>query len=190
MQYLNYYYNNFRVSHNGQNKDLSNTGGKGTELVSDFTLTEDTYAKVTAAADAFGYHLPNFDVLSRDQEAGIGFEGQNKYFFRRIFINKEHGSSSSYVRKNTPKRISHILYHPVITDISSSDLSYSDNGYTTYSLTFAYENWSVYDHGDAKNSSSLYDDVSDYFSSGEDKPPTGNTSGTASAPFTPGGGFQ
>ena len=190
MQYLNYYYNNFRVSHNGQNKDLSNTGGKGTELVSTFSLTEDTYAKVTAAADAFGYHLPNFDVLSRDQEAGIGFEGQNKYFFRRIFINKEHGSSSSYVRKNTPKRISHILYHPVITDISSSDLSYSDNGYTTYSLTFAYENWSVYDHGDAKNSSSLYDDVSDYFSSGEDKPPTGNTSGTASAPFTPGGGFQ
>ena len=69
-------------------------------------------------------------------------------------------------------------------------MSYSDNGYTTYSLTFAYENWSVYDHGDAKNSSSLYDDVSDYFSSGEDKPPTGNTSGTASAPFTPGGGFQ
>ena len=168
MQYLNYYFNNFRVSHNGKNKDLSNTGGKGSKLVSDVTLTEDTYAKVTAAADAFGYHLPNFDKLSRDKEAGIGFEGQNKYFFRRIFINKEHGSSSSYVRKNTPKRISHILYHPVITDISSSDLNYSDNGVITYSLTFAYENWSVYDHGDAKNSSSLYDDVSDYFSSGEE----------------------
>ena len=126
--------------------------------------------------------MPNYDTLTAtDQSEGKNkFEGQNKYFFRRIFINKEHGASSSYVRKNNPKRISHILYHPVITDISASDLSYTDNGYTTYSLTFAYENWSVYDHGDAKNSSSLYDTASDYFSSGGEK-----TAKTEASPFTP-----
>ena len=33
MQYLNYYFNNFRVSHGGKNKDLSNTGGKGTAII-------------------------------------------------------------------------------------------------------------------------------------------------------------
>ena len=97
MQYLNYYYNNFRVSHNGQNKDLSNTGGKGTELVSTFSLTEDTYAKVTAAADAFGYHLPNYETLTAggQAEGKNKFEGQNKYFFRRIFINKGNGEFSN-----------------------------------------------------------------------------------------------
>jgi len=171
MQYLNYYWRNFRVSHGGQNKDLSNTGGKGTAIIDKSTLTEDTYEKVTAASESFGYHLPNYETLTAggQVEGKNKFEGQNKYFFRRIFINKEHGASSSYVRKNTPKRISHILYHPVITDISSSDLSYTDNGYITYSVTFGYENWSVYDHGDAKNSSSLFDTASDYFSDGAEK---------------------
>ena len=182
MQYLNYYFNNFRVSHGGQNKDLSNTGVKGTAIIDKSTLTEDTYEKVTAAAESFGYHLPNYETLTAggQAEGKNKFEGQNKYFFRRIFINKEHGASSSYVRKNTPKRISHILYHPVITDISSSDLNYSDNGVITYSITFAYENWSVYDHGDAKNSSSLYDTASDYFSDGEEK-----TAVAEASPYTP-----
>ena len=182
MQYLNYYFNNFRVSHGGQNKDLSNTGVKGTAIIDKSTLTEDTYEKVTAAAESFGYHLPNYETLTAggQAEGKNKFEGQNKYFFRRIFINKEHGASSSYVRKNTPKRISHILYHPVITDISSSDLNYSDNGVITYSITFAYENWSVYDHGDAKNSSSLYDTASDYFSDGGEKTPVAEAS-----PYTP-----
>ena len=182
MQYLNYYFNNFRVSHGGQNKDLSNTGVKGTAIIDKSTLTEDTYEKVTAAAESFGYHLPNYETLTAggQAEGKNKFEGQNKYFFRRIFINKEHGASSSYVRKNTPKRISHILYHPVITDISSSDLNYSDNGVITYSITFAYENWSVYDHGDAKNSSSLYDTASDYFSDGGEK-----TAVTEASPYTP-----
>jgi len=182
MQYLNYYWRNFRVSHGGQNKDLSNTGSKGTAIIDKSTLTEDTYEKVTAASESFGYHLPNYETLTAggQSEGKNKFEGQNKYFFRRIFINKEHGASSSYVRKNTPKRISHILYHPVITDISSSDLSYTDNGYITYSVTFAYENWSVYDHGDAKNSSSLFDTASDYFSDGKEK-----TTETEASPFTP-----
>ena len=182
MQYLNYYFNNFRVSHGGQNKDLSNTGVKGTAIIDKSTLTEDTYEKVTAAAESFGYHLPNYETLTAggQAEGKNKFEGQNKYFFRRIFINKEHGASSSYVRKNTPIRISHILYHPVITDISSSDLNYSDNGVITYSITFAYENWSVYDHGDAKNSSSLYDTASDYFSDGEEK-----TAVAEASPYTP-----
>ena len=173
MQYLNYYWKNFRVDLDGSNKDLSNTGAKGADITQAMSITEDAYEKITSASDAFGYHLPNYNEMTAKidgirSRANVG--GRNKYFFRRIFINKEHGASSSYVRKNTPKRISHILYHPIITDISSSDLSYTDNGYITYSLTFAYENWSTYDHGDAKNSSSLYDTVSDYFSSGDQKP--------------------
>ena len=177
MQYLNYYWKNFRVDLDGSNTDLSNTGAKGAEITQAMSITEDAYEKITSASDAFGYYLPNYNEMTAKidgirSRANVG--GRNKYFFRRIFINKEHGASSSYVRKNTPKRISHILYHPVITDISSSDLSYSDNGFITYSITFAYENWSVYDHGDAKNSSSLYDTASDYFSSGEETPaPTG-----------------
>jgi len=177
MQYLNYYWRNFRVDLNGSNKDLSNTGDKGAKHSEGLSLTEDAYEKITSASEAFGYYLPNYTELTSKLDgilSGANIGGRNKYFFRRIFINKEHGSSSSYVRKNTPKRISHILYHPVITDISSSDLSYTDNGIITYSITFAYENWSVYDYGDAKNSSSLYDTASDYFSSGEPAPaPTG-----------------
>ena len=183
MQYLNYYWRNFRVDHAGNNKDLSTTGDKGAKMSADFSLTEDAYEKITAASDAFGYHLPNFTELTSKLDgilSGANVGGRNKYFFRRIFINKEHGASSSYVRKNTPKRISHILYHPVITDISSSDLNYSDNGIITYSITFAYENWSVYDHGDAKNSSSLYDTASDYFSDGGEK-----TAVTEASPYTP-----
>ena len=190
MQYLNYYWSNFRVDH-WATTDLSNTGDKGAKLTEHYTLTEDAYDKISAATAAFGYHLPNYAELTQNLDgilSGANIGGRNKYFFRRIFINKEHGASSSYVRKNTPKRISHILYHPVITDISTSDLSYSDNGYVTYSVTFAYENWSIYDHGDAKNSSSLYDNVSDYFSDGSEVPD--NSSGTAQAPFTPGGGIQ
>ena len=171
MQYLNYYWKNFRVDHLGVNKDLSNTGDKGAKQSEGLSLTEDAYEKITSASDAFGYYLPNYTELTSKLDgilSGANVGGRNKYFFRRIFINKEHGASSSYVRKNTPKRISHILYHPVITDIASSDLSYTDNGYITYSITFAYENWSVYDHGDAKNSSSLYDAASDYLSDGSD----------------------
>lgn len=171
MQYLNYYWNNFRVDHAGNNKDLSNTGDKGAKMSADFSLTEDAYEKITAASDAFGYHLPNYTELTQNIDGILSNAvagNRNKYFFRRIFINKEHGASSSYVRKNTPKRVSHVLYHPIITDISSSDLSYTDNGYVTYSLTFAYENWSVYDHGDAKNSSTLFDTASDYLSDGSE----------------------
>ena len=59
-------------------------------------------------------------------------------------------------------------------------MNYSDNGVITYSITFAYENLSVYDHGDAKNSSSLYDTASDYFSDGGEKTPVAEAS-----PYTP-----